>query len=101
MKVVLIKKIIKHISTAGIIDRPYSLEVEFYDVNGNFHKKEIKGFEATVFCHEYDHLNGIFHMDRTNKLWDMTLDDMREFRKTHKQEVLSKTCQYKDLLNKE
>ena len=40
-------------------------------------------------------------MDRTNKLWDMTLDDMRKFRKTHKQEILSKTCQYKDLLNKE
>jgi len=30
----------------------------------NLERKTIEGFEATVFSHEYDHLNGILHMDK-------------------------------------
>lgn len=81
----------------GVVDRPYSIEIEFYDNNGKLHKKELEGFEATVFCHEYDHLNGILHIDRANEVFEMTLDEMREYRTKHKQEILSKTCDYNEL----
>lgn len=48
----------------GIVDRPYLVEIEYDDIYGNKKTKTIEGFEATVFSHEYDHLNGILHMDR-------------------------------------
>ena len=45
------------------VDRPYSVEVEYYDINGNKVHEIFQGFKATVFSHEFDHLNGILHID--------------------------------------
>ena len=36
-----------------------SIDVNYYDIKGNFIEDTIKGFEAQVFQHEVDHLNGI------------------------------------------
>lgn len=80
----------KMIYYAGIVDRPYSLEIEYYDIYGIKHNKTIKGFEATVFSHEYDHLNGILHMDKASKIFEMTLEEMKEYRTRNPYEVISK-----------
>ena len=64
----------------GVVDRPYKIDIEYYDINGKKHNKTIEGFESTVFCHEYDHLNGILHMDRIKDYSLMTLEAMREYR---------------------
>ena len=53
----------KNIYYAGIVERPYLLEIEYYDIEGNKKNKIIEGFEATIFCHEFDHLNGIVFTD--------------------------------------
>ncbi len=58
----------------GVIDRPYKIEIEYYDVSGKNHNKVIEDFESTIFCHEYDHLNGILHMDRIKDSFLMTLE---------------------------
>ena len=34
------------------------------DLEGVTHEYEFEGFEATVFCHENDHLDGILFIDR-------------------------------------
>jgi len=75
---------------AGVIDRPYLLEVEYYDINGEKQYKTIEGFEATVFSHEYDHLDGVLHMDKATELFEMTLDEMREYRSKNAYEIISK-----------
>ncbi len=80
----------KIIHYAGIVDRPYLLEIEYYDINGNKMDKTIEGFEATVFSHEYDHLNGILHMDKSSKIFEMTIDEMKAYREEHPYEILSK-----------
>ena len=49
-----------------------------------------KDFEATVFCHEYDHLNGILHMDISKQIFEMTLEEMRLYRLSHPYEIVSK-----------
>lgn len=84
----------KMIYYAGIVERPYSLEIEYYDIHGIKRNKTIKGFEATIFSHEYDHLNGILHMDKSQKLFEMTMDKMREFRLQHPYEIISQINEY-------
>ena len=73
----------------GLVDRPYKIEVEYFDINGEKQNKIIEGFETTVFCHEYDHLNGILHMDRITDSSLMTLDQMREYRLANKYLVIN------------
>lgn len=74
----------------GVIDRPYKIDIDYYDTNGNKPSKTIEGFETTVFCHEYDHLNGILHMDRIKDSSLMKLDKMREFRTNNPYKIIDK-----------
>ncbi len=74
----------------GVVDRPYKIEVEYYDINGLFHSKIIEGFEATIFCHEYDHLDGILHIDRVSDTYLYTLEQMKDYRTNNPYNVLSK-----------
>lgn len=72
------------------VDRPYSAEVEYYDVNGNIVHETFEGFKATVFSHEYDHLNGILHIDLSDDVREMTWEETKTYREEHPYEVLSK-----------
>jgi len=74
----------------GVIDRPYQIEIEYYDINKEKHLKTIEGFETTIFCHEFDHLNGILHMDRVEETYLKTLDQMREYRNKNPYKIISK-----------
>lgn len=51
----------------GIVERDEIIDVEFYDVDFNKHKLRLRGFDATIFLHELDHLNGILYTDRLTK----------------------------------
>lgn len=84
----------ENIHLTAIVDRPYSLVIEYYDINGNKKTKTIEGFEATIFSHEYDHLNGILHMDRSSKIFKMTIEEMRAYRNEHPYYILTKDSQY-------
>jgi len=76
------------------VDRPYSVEVEYFDIDGNKIHEIFEGFKATVFCHEYDHLNGILHVDLVDDIREMTWDETRSYREQHPYEVLSKDAKY-------
>lgn len=39
-----------------------SIEVSYYDIIGKYIEKELSGYHAQVFQHEYDHLNGVKEM---------------------------------------
>lgn len=78
----------------GTIDRPYSVEVEYYDVNGNKFHEIFEGFKATVFCHEYDHLNGILHIDLADDVRKMTWEETKVYREKYPYEILSKDNEY-------
>jgi peptide deformylase len=72
------------------VDRPYSVEVEYFDVNGNIVHEIFEGFKATVFSHEYDHLNGILHIDLSDDVRKMTWEETKSYREEHPYEILSK-----------
>ena len=48
----------------GFVERPQHVRVEYLDVKGHLQMMELKGFLATVFQHEFDHLDGTLYIDR-------------------------------------
>lgn len=84
----------------GLVKRPYQINVEYYDINGNKHYDIFEGFESTVLSHEIDHLDGILHMDIADELIIMNIDDRKIFRQTHGYNIISKKGNYDKLKNK-
>lgn len=81
----------------GKVLRPYKIYLEYYDINGNRYEKVFEGFEATVLSHEYDHLDGILHMDIAEEVLVMSEEERRIFRQTHDYQIISKTGSYNEL----
>ncbi len=48
----------------GFVKRPRAIRVRWRDLEGIEHKAEHAGFLATVFQHEFDHLDGRLYVDR-------------------------------------
>ncbi|GMI36392.1 hypothetical protein TrRE_jg11938 [Triparma retinervis] len=48
----------------GKVERPKWIKVEGMNLKGKKLKKKFTGFEARVFQHEYDHLDGVCYIDR-------------------------------------
>lgn len=42
-----------------IVERYRGIDVEYYDMDGKFHSETTKGFDAQIWQHEINHLNGI------------------------------------------
>lgn len=84
----------------GLVNRPYEMLVEYYDLNGNIHKEKFEGFESTVLSHELDHLDGILHMDIAEKVINMPVEERKKYREKHPYEIISKTCKYDDKIKK-
>lgn len=74
----------------GVVERPYILEVEYYDKNGNKKNDVLEGFEATVFSHEFDHLNGVLHIDIAEEVFEMSYDEKKKYRAEHPYKIISK-----------
>lgn len=81
----------------GLVLRPYKVLVHYFDLQGKKHQKTFVGFPATVFSHEYDHLDGILHMDKAIELKIMNKEERKEFRKTHGYEILFKEGEFLEL----
>ena len=54
----------------GFVERPQHIRVDYLDGEAKPRSLEVKGFAATVFQHEFDHLFGTLYVDRIK---DMTL----------------------------
>lgn len=48
----------------GYVVRPQHIRVDYLDRDGQAQSREAHGFLATVFQHEFDHLNGVLYVDR-------------------------------------
>lgn len=48
----------------GFVERPQHIRVRALNLAGEQMEMEIKGFPATVFQHEFDHLDGTLYVDR-------------------------------------
>lgn len=59
----------------GFVERPQHVKVTYTDLEGKSRELELKGFWATVFQHEFDHLDGKLYLDR---ITDMRLVSFEE-----------------------
>ncbi len=50
--------------TMGIVNRHYSIRVQYQTPAGTWNTEIIEGFTAVIFQHEYDHLTGKLFLDR-------------------------------------
>lgn len=50
------------------VKRKEWIKVRFQDETGEAHEKELDGFRAVIFQHEFDHLNGVLATDRISRL---------------------------------
>lgn len=48
----------------GLVQRSKWIKVEAMNLKGKKMKKKFKGWEARIFQHEYDHLDGVVYIDR-------------------------------------
>ena len=60
----------------GLVERPQKIRIKAQDLDGVEHEYEFEDFEATVFCHEYDHLDGILYPDVAKEM--MTSEEYAE-----------------------
>lgn len=81
------------------VKRPYKILVEYFDQFGEKKEETIEGFKATVFSHEYDHLDGILHPDVGLENLVLEDDEAKEERKKHPYQVISKTGKYERVVN--
>lgn len=85
------------LDNTGLVLRPYKILIHYVDLNGKKHQKTFKGFPATVFSHEYDHLDGVLHIDKSLELRQMNKEERKEFRKTHDYEIFEKEGDFLEL----
>ena len=48
----------------GYVERPQHVRVDYTDIEGQPQNLALTGFRATVFQHEFDHLDGVLYVDR-------------------------------------
>ena len=84
----------------GKVKRPYKIGVKYLDLEGNHHENEFEGFEATVLCHEIDHLDGILHKDIAEEVLVLTKEERTELRKKEGYKIISQKGNFEQLKSK-
>jgi len=80
---------INNVGLASLVVRPYEMEIEYFDTTGKKHHDKLQGFEATVFSHEYDLLDGVQCIDVAEKT--VVLSDTSNLREEEPYTVITKT----------
>jgi peptide deformylase len=62
----------------GFVERPQQIRVRALDIDGNTFELELSGFLATVFQHEFDHLDGRLYLDHIGDSRQLVFEDMLE-----------------------
>ena len=88
------------LDNCGRVYRPYKIDLEYYDINGEKHLEIFEGFESTVLSHELDHLDGILHMDAAEELINVSREERKKWRQEHDYKIYCELGDY-DKLKKE
>ncbi|MFT7650976.1 MAG: peptide deformylase [Limisphaerales bacterium] len=48
----------------GFVERPQHIQIDYTNIEGEPATLTLQGFWATVFQHEFDHLDGVLYIDR-------------------------------------
>lgn len=67
----------------GYVERPQHISVAYTTVDGTAEQLELHGFHATVFQHEFDHLDGRLYVDRVKDPALLMFEDELERHREH------------------
>lgn len=87
------------LTNTALVKRPYRINVEYLDIEGNIHNDIFEGFEATVLSHEMDHLDGVLHMDVADKVVQMDKEERKKLRQVEGYKIFAETGDYEQLKN--
>jgi peptide deformylase len=59
----------------GSVDRHVAVTIKGFDRHGKSIRIKVKDWQARVFQHEIDHLDGILYIDRATKMWKVRPGD--------------------------
>ena len=62
----------------GFVERPQHIRIKAVDLAGKPIEIELSGFFATVFQHEFDHLDGRLYIDHISDMIDLVYEDLLE-----------------------
>jgi peptide deformylase len=62
----------------GKVNRSNKVTLKAYNEKGEKIERGASGILSQIFQHECDHLNGVLFTDKTDKLWEMSEDEIRE-----------------------
>jgi peptide deformylase len=65
----------------GLVPRHDVLDVAYEDADGTYQKRTISGFEARIFQHEFDHLEGVLYLDRLKEMKHLIMES--EYERVH------------------
>jgi peptide deformylase len=71
----------------ALVERPSSIEIEWYNENWIQQRREFSGIAARIIQHEYDHLEGIFYTDKIDKMWMEAIKPSLEIIENREMEV--------------
>jgi peptide deformylase len=60
----------------GFVERPQFIRVRSWDLEGTPFELELSGFTATVFQHEFDHLDGRLYVDHIRDMKNLVYEDL-------------------------
>ncbi|BBJ28484.1 peptide deformylase [Athalassotoga saccharophila] len=72
------------------VPRSVKIKVKYTDQNGNEYVRDLEGYEARVFQHEFDHLNGKLFIDYLSLIKRRTLKPQLDEIKEKGEEILKK-----------
>ena len=78
----------------GLVERPYKIEIEYYDQTQVKYNEIFVGYESTILSHEIDHLNGILHIDKSLEILKLNKEQRKEFREKHPYEIIRKNGKF-------
>lgn len=58
----------------GTVERPEKIRIKGLDRDGNQQEYEFEGWDARVMCHEFDHLEGILYIDKSDNIYEVTAE---------------------------
>lgn len=86
----------------GKVARPYYIEFDYQDIDGNFHHRIAQDFETIVFCHKIDHLDEIEFTDKAEDLFDeKNMENVIKARNIHHRETISKDSDFDQSMQSE
>lgn len=65
----------------GFVERPQHVRIRYLSASGEHRELELRGFPATVFQHEFDHLDGKLYVDRMTDTRLLAFD--QEYQRYH------------------